>query len=367
MLESSAINSSFMDRAITLAALGARAALPNPSVGCVIEDRGEIIGEGYHRTFGGPHAEVHAIQSVQDRSRLSSATLYVTLEPCSHFGKTPPCADLILESRIPRVVVGCRDPFPAVAGRGIQKLLDAGVEVVEDVRHDECVLLNKRFILAHTHKRPYVILKWAQTEDGFLAPPGGSRTQISSHHSTLLVHHWRGQEMAIAIGTKTAQIDNPLLTVRHTEMFPPHELPAQNPVRVILGEGSHLSSELLVFSAPGETIIFSSDQRFAKQSRVGVAICPITKRTPLLPQACRALYDRSVLSLLVEGGAQTLQHFIEADLWDEARVFVAPIRFGGGTPAPNLAYTPRTVMESGVDTLRIYHHPDLPERLGLRE
>jgi diaminohydroxyphosphoribosylaminopyrimidine deaminase/5-amino-6-(5-phosphoribosylamino)uracil reductase len=367
MLEASFINSAFMDRAIALAALGTRAALPNPCVGSVIEYRGRIISEGYHQAFGGPHAEVHAIQTVQDRSVLSSATLYVTLEPCSHFGKTPPCADLIITSGIRRVVVGCRDPFPAVAGRGIQKLLDAGIEVHEDVRHDECVLVNKRFILAHRNKRPYIILKWAQTGDGFLAPPGGARTQISDHHSQLLVHHWRGQEMGIAIGSETARIDNPLLTVRHTDMFMPHELPAKNPVRVVIGEGARLPAELALFKAPGETILFSADARFSKQKRSGITICPIISSTPLLPQACRALYERLVLSLFVEGGTYTLQQLLEADLWDEARVFISPTQFYGGTPAPNLAYAPHTVLQSGADSLRIYYHPKLPERLGLRE
>jgi diaminohydroxyphosphoribosylaminopyrimidine deaminase/5-amino-6-(5-phosphoribosylamino)uracil reductase len=367
MLDSPPINSAFMDRALSLAALGMRTALPNPCVGSVIEYRGQIIGEGYHKSFGGPHAEVNAIQSVEDRSKLPSATLYVTLEPCSHFGKTPPCADLLIQSGIKRVVVGCRDPFPAVAGRGIQKLLDAGVEVIEDIRHDECVLLNKRFIISHTSKRPYIILKWAQTEDGFLAPESGARTQISSPPSNLLVHHWRGQEMAIAVGTKTARIDNPLLTVRHTELFLPHELPAQNPTRVVLGEGSQLPPDLSLFKAPGETIIFSSDRRFAKKEIQAVTIYPISANAPLLTQACQALYERSLLSLFVEGGAHTLRRFIEADLWDEARVFVAPKQFGKGTAAPRLVCAPRSVVESGSDQLLIYHHPDLPKRLGLRE
>jgi diaminohydroxyphosphoribosylaminopyrimidine deaminase/5-amino-6-(5-phosphoribosylamino)uracil reductase len=333
----------------------------------VIEHSGIIIGEGFHQVFGGPHAEVNAIGSVRDKSLLSSATLYVSLEPCSHFGKTPPCADLIIKSGIRRVVIGCRDPFPAVAGNGIQKLIEAGVEVIEDVRHDECVLINKRFMLAHRFKRPYIILKWAQTEDGYIAPAGGTRTQISSHNSQLLVHHWRGQEMAIAVGTRTAQSDNPLLTVRHTELFLPHELPIIHPVRVILGEGSKLPGNLALFDGSSETILFSSQSDFHPPSTQGIRVLPVSHGRPLLPQVCRALYESSVLSLLVEGGTQTLQHFIESDLWDEARVFVAPLRFGSGIAAPTIPASPRAVVKSGPDILRTYNHPELPERLNLRE
>lgn len=367
MTESHTVNPACMDRAISLATLGARAALPNPCVGCVIEHDGTIIGEGYHKSFGGPHAEVNAIRNVGDRSLLSSATLYATLEPCSHFGKTPPCADLIVNSGIRRVVVGCRDPFPAVAGRGIQRLIEAGVEVIEDVHHDECVLINKRFMLAHRLKRPYIILKWAQTEDGYIAPDSGARTQISSHDSQLLVHHWRGQEMAVAVGSKTAQNDNPLLTVRHTDLFLPHELPARNPARVVVGEGSRLPLHLALFDGGSETILFSSQSDFHPPCIQGMRILPVSNRKPLLPQVCRALYESAILSLLVEGGTHTLQHFIESDLWDEARVFVAPRRFGSGTPAPAITCSPRTVVQSGHDTLRTYNHPKLPERLDLRE
>lgn len=356
-----------MDRAIELASRGARRVLPNPCVGAVIARNDAIIGEGYHERFGGPHAEVHAIQSVSNRELLRDSTLYVTLEPCAHFGKTPPCADLIMTSKIPRVVVGCRDPFPAVSGRGIQRLIEAGVEVIEDIRHDECALINKRFILAHTQQRPYIILKWAETSDGFIAPEGGARTTISSRHSHQLTHLWRGQEMAIAVGSRTARGDNPLLTIRHTDLFPAIDLPAPNPVRVIIGESSHIPHDLEMFYAAGETVVFTAKVPCETSLPSSVSVVKVSGSKPLVPQVCRHLYQRSIISLLVEGGSTTLQNFIDADLWDEARVFTAPIEFGSGIAAPKLPVAARETINCGGDVLRSYTHPDIKHRIGLYE
>jgi diaminohydroxyphosphoribosylaminopyrimidine deaminase/5-amino-6-(5-phosphoribosylamino)uracil reductase len=361
------IDPSFMDRAISLAALGSRHAMPNPCVGAVIEHKNSIIAEGYHKRFGGPHAEVNAIDAVAHREVLRHSTLYVTLEPCSHHGKTPPCADLILASRIPRVVVGCRDPFAAAAGRGIEKLIEAGVEVIEGIRHDECTLMNRRFILAHRLHRPYIILKWAQTSDEFIAPEGGARTQISCHESQLLVHHWRGQEMAIAVGATTAVSDNPTLKVRHTDLFAAHELPAQQPVKVVIGDSARLDPTLNLWHGEARALGFSPSAKAPKQIGSAGSIFKVAGSKALLPQICKILFENSITSMLVEGGTKTLESFIDTDLWDEARVFTAPIHFTRGVKAPNLSLSPRSCIASGVDTLRVYNHPDLEERLGLHE
>ena len=220
------VDSLYMDRALDLAARGGRAVMPNPMVGAVIVHNDTIIGEGYHQLYGGPHAEVFAIRGVQDRSLLKDATIYVSLEPCSHFGKTPPCAELVIESGIRTVVVGCKDPNPKVAGRGIQKLRDAGITVHEGIRERECVMLNRRFMLFQKMQRPYVILKWAETADRFIAREDGSSKWISSEFSRRTTHRWRSQEMSILVGTTTARADNPQLTVRHIEGI--------NPLRIVI-------------------------------------------------------------------------------------------------------------------------------------
>jgi diaminohydroxyphosphoribosylaminopyrimidine deaminase/5-amino-6-(5-phosphoribosylamino)uracil reductase len=356
-----------MDQALSLAAQGGRAVLPNPCVGAVIVHRNEVIGAGFHEHFGGPHAEVRAIESVTNRELLRDSTLYVTLEPCSHFGKTPPCAELIIRSGIPRVVVACRDPFPAVSGRGIERLIEAGIEVIEDIRHDEAILLNKRFIVAHSHKRPYIVLKWAQTSDHFIAPASGERTTISSKQSHLMCHLWRGQEMAIAVGSKTAISDNPLLTVRHTELFSAAELPALNPLRVVIGEAGKLPGDLDMFYASGETVVFTSSSDLSWQAPSRVSLVELSRGQDILPQICRYLYERSMLSLFVEGGRETLQSFLDADLWDEARVFTSASSFGSGIAAPVLELEPRDISAQGGDRLEIFVNPRLTERLGLFE
>lgn len=351
-----------MRHALLLAKRGARAAMPNPCVGAVIVHNDTIVGEGYHEKFGEAHAEVNAIRSMRAPELLSSSTMYVTLEPCAHFGKTPPCADLLISSRIPRVVVGCRDPFPQVAGLGIEKLRAAGIEVIEDVLRDECVITNRRFILAHRNQRPYIILKWAQSADGFIAPLNRAPLWLTSETSRHLVHRWRAQEMAILVGRTTARQDNPLLTVRHTDLCDPSCLPARNPIRVVIDPSRALPHSLNVFNNESETVVFTTNY----SAREGnIRWHALEGSHPFTPQICRELYNNKILSLLVEGGADTLRHFIDADLWDEARVFIAPRKLGEGIPAPRLSSPPVSSQDSGGDELRIWLHPQAPARLGL--
>ncbi len=344
----------YMDRALQLAALGGRSVMPNPMVGAVLVYDAAIIGEGHHEAYGSSHAEVNAIRSVADRSKLSRATLYVTLEPCSHFGKTPPCADLIVESGIPAVVVGCRDPFPEVCGKGIERLRNAGVQVTEMIGHRECTLLNKRFVLAHRLERPYVILKWAQTSDGFIARSDGSSKWISCGESRTLTHQWRAQEMSILVGTATARVDDPNLTVRLVN--------GPNPVRVVIDASLSLPTHLNIFNREAETIVFNAHKEHRDEH---MSWQKIDFGQPIVPQILSRLYERKLISLIVEGGAQTLRSFIDAGLWDEARVFVSPHQFGSGISAPKLPTQSSETHFSGDDTLMMYSHQDLESRLGL--
>jgi diaminohydroxyphosphoribosylaminopyrimidine deaminase/5-amino-6-(5-phosphoribosylamino)uracil reductase len=343
-----------MDHALDLAARGGRSVMPNPMVGAVIVYNDRIIGEGYHQLYGGPHAEVFALEAVRDRSLLKDATLYVSLEPCSHFGKTPPCADLVLKSGIRNVVVGCRDPNPKVAGHGIQTLREAGISVTEGVRERECVVLNRRFILFHRLKRPYVILKWAETADRFIAREDGSSKWISSEFSRRTTHRWRSQEMSILVGTKTALIDDPHLTVRHVE--------GVNPLRIVIDTNLSLPSSLSLFNNEVETWIFNASVR--KQE--GVTEWKLYDRDrSLYDQILEELFVAKKLSVFVEGGARTLQGFVDAGFWDEARVFQSKKVFGSGIHAPRLGLAGHTTMPCGKDRIEIFQHPDLATRLGI--
>ena len=352
----------FMARAIELAKLGGRKVMPNPLVGAVVVHNDSIIGEGYHRRYGGPHAEVEAIRSVRNSSLLSNSTLYVTLEPCSHFGKTPPCADLIIKSRIPRVVVGCEDPFSEVSGRGIARLRSAGVEVVESALRDECRAINRRFIVAHRLKRPYVILKWAQTSDGVLAPDRSELTWITGESAQALNHRWRSEEMGILVGTRTALIDNPRLTARHVILDRPNSEEIINPTRVVVDRQGILPLSLNLFNDESETIVFSNTPRVFNGTTQYV---PLNPSLSVVKQIAEELYDRSVLSLIVEGGRETIQSFLDAGVWDEARVFTAPKEFGVGLKAPVLSCEPLSSAAVGEDTLRGYANPSLSERLNV--
>lgn len=322
----------YMARCIQLARCGRSHAAPNPMVGAVIVADGRIIGEGYHVRCGEAHAEVNAIKSVnpKDKTLLSQASIYVSLEPCSHYGKTPPCADLIISCGIPRVVVGCVDPFSEVSGRGIKKLRDAGISVTVGILEQECLELNRRFIVNHTTKRPYVILKWAQSSDGFIDRLRSSDNQVpvvfSNAHTSMLVHRQRAGVQAIMVGRRTALLDNPSLTVRHW--------PGESPLRIVLDRELSLPSTLRIFDGEIPTLIFTALADVP--TRQGVEYVTLDFTQPILPQLLSELYKRRVQSLLVEGGACLLQSFIDADLWDEVHVETAPFLLKNGVQAPIL-------------------------------
>ncbi len=309
----------YMARCLQLAENGRCTTSPNPMVGAVVVCDGRIIGEGYHVHCGQGHAEVNALRSVKERHLLPQSTLYVSLEPCSHYGKTPPCADLIIREGLKRVVVGCVDPFPQVSGRGIRKLQEAGIEVTVGVLEEECRRHIRRFITANTLGRPYVTLKWAQSEDGYLdvRREGGKPVVLSSPLTQLLVHKLRAEHDAILVGTRTALLDNPSLTTRLW--------PGRNPLRVTIDRHGALPAGLRLFNDEAETVVYTSET---------------------LPELLADLCRRKVQSLMVEGGARLLQSFLDAGLWDEAIVEVAPMKLSDGVAAPFLpAAYPRAVQK----------------------
>ncbi len=324
-----------MSRCIELARLGMGEVAPNPMVGAVIVCDGKIIGEGFHRQYGGPHAEVNAINSVKDKELLKRSTIYVSLEPCAHFGKTPPCSDLIIATQIPRVVIGSVDPFALVAGKGIRKMEAAGVEVEVGILEKECIGLNRRFFIFHQQKRPYIILKWAQTLDGFLdvdrsrAELFGQPTWISNELSRRSVHRQRTEEAAVLIGTNTAIKDNPSLTVR--------EWTGNQPVRLVLDRQNRLPDNLHVKDGEVPTVIFTEKEI---QSTTNLEFVRIDFHGDLIGQINRFLYDRELQSVVVEGGRQLLQTYIDQKAWDEAHVYIGHYWFGNGVPAPRLDYKP---------------------------
>ncbi len=317
----------YMRRCIQLAQNGLYGAPPNPMVGAVVVHDNLIIGEGYHARCGEAHAEVNAINSVKNVKLLRESTIYVSLEPCSHYGKTPPCTDLIIEKQIPRVVIGCRDPFDKVSGRGIKKLKEAGVEVKVGVLEEECRYLIRRFITFHTAKRPYITLKWAESADGYIdyRRIGGEAVKLSSPHSSMLVHKKRAEHSAIMVGTRTAYLDNPSLTVRYWE--------GKSPVRIVLDRNLSLPSSLSIFDGSQTTLLFTEKEA---PNQEGIEYITLHKEQPLLPQILEKLYERNLQSLLVEGGSQLLQSFIDAELWDEIVVEECPCFLREGVPAPTI-------------------------------
>ena len=347
-----------MHRCLQLAALGRGSVAPNPMVGAVLVHEGKIIGEGYHKQYGGPHAEVECIASVkkEDHPLIHRSTLYVSLEPCAHFGKTPPCTDLIIANKIPAVVIGCRDPFHQVAGKGIFKLKEAGVEVTVGILEDESLRLNRRFFTYHTLHRPYVILKWAQTGDGRIAGEGGSRLRISNEATNRLVHQWRSEEMAILVGTNTALNDDPELTTRLW--------PGKNPVRLVVDMDLRLPQDLKLFLSGPPTIVFNlREHRFpegglANLENDKVYYYQVTADVSLVQQVLHGLYHTGVQSVIVEGGAHLLQSFIEEDAWDEARIITnEEMHIGSGLPAPQLgARLPQATQKVFSDVIRTYQN-----------
>ena len=309
----------YMQVCIDLALKGFPLAFPNPMVGCVIVHNDSIIGQGYHQQFGSHHAEVNAIASVENKELLEQSTLYVSLEPCAHFGKTPPCADLIVRSKIPRVVIGSLDTFSEVNGKGIQRLKETGIEVLTKVLEKECRAINKRFFTFHEKKRPYVILKWAQTSDGYIAPLNQQEPLwISSPESKILVHQWRSQEQAILVGRKTVELDNPLLTTR--------EVKGKNPIRIVLDRKLSLNKDLLIFNDDAPTLVVND--KLSSDNHLKIDF------NNLAPSLLKELHSRNIQSIIIEGGAQTLNTFIDAKVWDEARVFTSKKTLEKGVQSP---------------------------------
>lgn len=323
----------YMQRCLELARLGAGAVSPNPMVGSVVVHNGKIIGEGFHQYYGGPHAEVNALASVAHKSLLKEATVYVNLEPCSHFGKTPPCADLLIQQNVKEVVVGMIDPFAAVSGTGIQKLEAAGMAVRVGILEDECKELNKRFITYHTSQRPYIILKWAQTQDGKIAPDASlmskeifaEKRKITGAAVQALVHQWRGEEDAVLVGTNTVAMDDPELNTR--------AFPGKNPLRITLDRTGKLNPGLKFFDGKQPSLIFTENETLQAPNE-HTTYCVIDFTQPVWPQICDELYARRIQSVIVEGGAVTLHSLIEAGLWDEAQVFQTTAIMGEGIQAP---------------------------------
>lgn len=317
-----------MRRCIELAKNGLCNVAPNPTVGAVIVCDGRIIGEGYHVRCGEAHAEVNAIRSVKDESLLKRSTIYVSLEPCSHYGKTPPCADLIIEKQIPRIVIGCRDPFSKVAGRGIQKLQNAGREVIVGVLEEECLHLIRRFITFNTLRRPFITLKWAESADRFIDIEriDGNPVLLSSPLTSMLVHKKRAENTAIMVGRRTVLLDNPSLTVRNWY--------GRNPIRIVLDRNLSLPNDLQIFNGEVPTLVFTEKEHPEEKS---VSYITIDFAHNPLNQIMEELYQRNIQSLLVEGGSQLLQSFIDNELWDEAYIEKCPKRLYSGVKAPEIS------------------------------
>jgi len=348
LLKAMNIDNKQMTRCLELAKQGMGKVAPNPMVGCVIVYNNDIIAVGYHEKFGEAHAEVNAINSVIDKSLLKESTLYVNLEPCSHFGKTPPCSDLIIKHQIPNVVIGSLDTHSKVSGKGIERLKAAGINVSVGILEDKCKELNKRFFTYHEKKRPYIILKWAETKDGFIDVNRKEKNKkydnwITSPFSKKLVHQWRSEEQAIMIGTNTAINDNPKLTVREVE--------GKNPLRVVLDLDLRLPENLNIFDESTPTLVVNSIKSEIKQN---LEFVKIDKNKELLSQILSELYKRNILSVIIEGGAQLLQSFIDQNLWDEAKIFIGNKTFSEGLKAPTLKKQPINSLQFDTDILNTY-------------
>ncbi len=322
------IHEKYISRCINIAKNGIGSTAPNPMVGCVIVYNHKIIGEGFTSPYGGAHAEVNAINSVKDKSLLKKATLYVTLEPCSHFGKTPPCSNLIIEHSIKNVVIGCLDDNKKVAGQGIAKLNEAGCNVIVGVLEEACKEHHKRFFTFHNKQRPYIILKWAETANGLIAPLHKKEKQpvwITNQYSRQLVHKWRAEEQAILVGANTVLEDNPSLTTRDWQ--------GKHPIRVVLDKHDKLSKEFKVFDNKSDTIV-------------------INKTTA--EDICNSLFEANINSVIIEGGAKTLKLFIDSGFWDEARVFIGESFFKEGIAAPKITGQLISKQQILNDMLKIY-------------
>ncbi len=338
-----------MKRCFELASLGLGNTAPNPLVGSVIVHNGSIIGEGYHQKYGGPHAEVNAINAVEDKSLLAESTLYVNLEPCAHHGKTPPCADLIIERQLKRVVIGNIDPFSAVDGKGIERLKSAGIEVITGILEEEGRWLNRRFFTFHEKKRPYVILKFAQTIDGFL---DGNRSddddaealKISGSQMNQIVHKWRSEEASILVGKNTILLDNPSLTTRLW--------PGKNPLRLVIDPELEVPETKAVMSDGNHTWIFNARRDEYCENKL--CFIQINDPSDFHSEILTYLHKSDIQSVIIEGGAATLSRFIEASVWDEARIITGNMRIGSGVTAPEFQGKLIASNHFGDDLLQVY-------------
>lgn len=338
------LDKEMMKRCIQLAQNGLGQVYPNPMVGCVITRQNKIIAESWHQKAGEPHAEVNAINLLSDKSILSECTLYVSLEPCAHHGKTPPCSDLIVHHKVPKVVIGTADPFAKVNGLGIEKMRAAGIEVVVGVLEKEAQLLNRRFFTFHQEKRPYIILKWAETTDGFIATESGEQKWITNAYSKQIVHQWRTEEQSILVGTNTAAFDDPQLNARLWS--------GNQPVRIVLDKDLRLKTDLHLFDQTQSTLVFTSKK---KESQNNLNYIQVDFNQGLIEQILTHLYELDIQSVIIEGGKETLNSFIEQNLWDEARILKANENYwGDGVKAPELNASLIETKTLDSDRLEIY-------------
>ena len=340
------IDEKYMLRCLQLASNGLGLTKSNPLVGCVIVHENIIIGEGYHHAFGGPHAEVVAINQVKDHSLFKNATVYVNLEPCTHHGKTPPCSDLLIEKKVQRVVISNTDPFEKVNGKGIKKLRQAGIEVETGILEAQGKELNKRFFTFHEKKRPYIILKWAQSKDGWIDSVREDNAprilRISGSLSHILSHQWRAQEMAIMVGKNTVLKDDPSLTTRLVK--------GENPIRIIFDRDLTVPLNYKVFDHHSKALVFNAHRQ--EETRQ-VSYIQTVYNGDELTQVMEELYHRNIVSVIVEGGLQLLSSMIKTGLWDEARIFTAPILLREGVSAPYITGKMISTEKVGDDELTI--------------
>jgi len=327
------IQQKYIKRCLELAKNGFGTTYPNPMVGCVIVHNKKIIGEGWHKKAGEAHAEVNAINSVADKSLLKNATLYVNLEPCSHYGKTPPCADLIVKHAIPKVVIGALDTNKLVSGKGVAHLKAHGCKVTVEVLKKECLDLNKRFYTYHNKKRPYIILKWAASADGFIAAKQKENQKrapffITNNYALQLVHQWRAEEQSILVGTNTAVADNPKLDVRHVKGI--------NPIRIVLDKSLRIPIKSHLFDRSIRTIVITGKKSALLKNDKNLIFELIDFSNNIPQQICNILFKHQIQSVIIEGGLQMLQSFIDANLWDEARVFEGVISLNDGINEPKI-------------------------------
>lgn len=340
----------YMQRCLELAVMGMGNVSPNPMVGCVIVHENQIIGEGYHQKFGEAHAEVNAVKAVFDKYGedapllLKNATAYVSLEPCAHFGKTPPCADLLVEHQLKKVVIGSTDPFAGVNGKGIEKLKAGAIQVETGVLEAQCNYLNRRFFTRIKEQRPFIILKWAETANGYFAPADGSQAWISGPLANQLNHKWRTEEDAIVVGKQTALSDNPRLTARN--------VPGKNPIRILIDRNLEIPPTHNLYNNEARTIIFNELKTDVEGNIHFVQMEDMSQY--LAQKIAFQLYLMDIQSVIIEGGAWLLNQFIDAQLWDEARIITAQTSWANGILAPSISGELISEMDMGTDVLKIY-------------